>query len=444
MRSFSRDLTAVIMVALLGVTLGSCARTKLPPTAPVGTSATGQIMFEPSASLEPQPPPSVPGEAIVVLRQGYDLKGFLMHESLNQVAMVTVGSTTYRLVRSKTDPNDPNLAERLRQAHGVESAESNGRLWAPEGDREPMAFDDTDGHRTAAQYEEQSCLKVMNIPDAQLIANGAGEGAVVAILDTGADPALNGFGGEMNAEAPDFADPPAFLSRSHETADGLDQDGDRRIDEAYGHGTHVAGIIHIAAPKARLYAIKVLTDDGWGSVFGVIQGLEYAVNVRHAGVINMSLGLEWDHPDLRATVAWAAASGAQLVASAGNQGSRVPQYPASYEEVLSVTAVDDKDDFWKGANENREVDLSAPGVDIISLVPKNLGIGDYAIATGTSMSAPWVSGAVALTMTTRQCSAASAGEIVRNTSKSIDEQNPKHAGLIGHGRVDFFAAVRVE
>ena len=74
-----------------------------------------------------------------------------------------------------------------------------------------------------------------------------------------------------------------------EEANGLDDDGDGRVDELYGHGTHVAGIVHLVAPDARLLPLRVLNSDGRGNNFRTASAIVYATH-RGADAINLSLG----------------------------------------------------------------------------------------------------------------------------------------------------------
>src|SRR5262249_15533887 len=126
-----------------------------------------------------------------------------------------------------------------------------------------------------------------------------------------------------------------------ETANGRDDDGNGRVDEGFGHGTHVAGIVHLAAPAATLMIGKVLNDHGRGDVFGVATAMLAAIG-QGAQVINLSLGLEADDPLMKAAVKEAATAGVAVVASAGNLHRSQPQYPAAYEECFAITAIDSK------------------------------------------------------------------------------------------------------
>jgi subtilisin family serine protease len=231
----------------------------------------------------------------------------------------------------------------------------------------------------------------------------------------------------------------AWDSESHDDID-TDSDGDKH--EAFGHGTHVAGIVRLAAPSATLIAIKVLNDDGWGRAWGIARGIKEAIEDKDADVINLSLGFGIESPVVHDAIRDAASHNVVVVAAAGNHSSDVPEYPAAWDEVISVTAVDRYDHLAEFANWHPTVDLSAPGVDIVSSIPDQAEIGSYAMASGGSMATAWVSSAAALVreiqpgLPPQQVSAR-----LKARSVPIDSRNLHFAGQIGAGRLNLFYAV---
>ena len=153
-----------------------------------------------------------------------------------------------------------------------------------------------------------------------------GEGVKVAILDTGISKHND-------------LDPDEIFSM-------CDADG---IDKA-GHGTHVAGLLAGIgcndmgvlgiAPDVALNPIKVLGDDGSGTVEAVMAGIRYAVDVVGAQVINMSLGIHSQDTfkELEKVCNYAAENGCVICSASGNEGSFVDQ-PAQYESVLAIASV---------------------------------------------------------------------------------------------------------
>jgi subtilisin family serine protease len=173
-----------------------------------------------------------------------------------------------------------------------------------------------------------------------------------------------------------------------------------------GHGTHVAGIIagvnnNIGilgvAPKASIHPVSVFRKNGNSAPIAfysdIISGLEWCLG-NGIKIINISFGTYVDDPNLREAFSIAISAGAVIVASAGNNNSSKPYYPASYPGVISVSASDEKGNRLTWSNFGSEIDLSAPGVDIPSTYINN----SYALLSGTDMAAPHVTGTMAVSL----------------------------------------------
>jgi subtilisin family serine protease len=209
--------------------------------------------------------------------------------------------------------------------------------------------------------------------------------------------------------------------------------GSDNYNDGNGHGTHVAGTIAAidnnldvvgVAPGARLWAVKVLDADGVGSISSVLCGLEWVSNNNEIDVVNMSLSAKASRKDQRpctgntsplhmAICRVVNTDGIPVVVAAGNNGrSASRRAPATYEEVITVSAFKDldgepgklekstacgsnDDTFAKFSNYGPDVDIAAPGVCILSTWPKALG-DNFATLSGTSMATPHVTGAIAL------------------------------------------------
>jgi len=173
------------------------------------------------------------------------------------------------------------------------------------------------------------------------------------------------------------------------------------FDDSYNsHGTHVAGIIAAerngvgvvgVAPNASLYAVKVLDGAGFGTVGWVIAGIEWAVD-NDMDVVFMSLGTSKDSQSLREACRNASDAGVLLVAAAGNTHGGNVTYPARYDSVIAVTATDLNDSQASFSPIGHEVELAAPGVDIMSTTSDD----GYGNLSGTSQAAPHVAGTAAL------------------------------------------------
>jgi major intracellular serine protease len=185
-----------------------------------------------------------------------------------------------------------------------------------------------------------------------------------------------------------------------------DDNGNPDVYNDYnGHGTHVAGTIAAVqnnngvigvAPEAGLLILKVLDKNGSGQYDWIINGINYAVEQK-VDIISMSLGGSEDVSELHEAIQNAIANQILVVCAAGNEGdgkdfSDEFSYPASYNEVISVGAINLQYRTSEFSNSNNEVDLVAPGEEILSTYLN----GTYAKLSGTSMATPHVSGALAL------------------------------------------------
>ena len=172
-----------------------------------------------------------------------------------------------------------------------------------------------------------------------------------------------------------------------------------------GHGTYVAGIIAAldndigavgVAPESSLYAVKVLNRDGEGYLSELLAGIDWCIE-NNMDIVNMSLGSDQNSKILEDMVSLAYSKGLLLVAAAGNSGDAAgdrdtTEYPAKYDGAIGVAATDISNRRAFFSSTGGGIDLSAPGVNIYTTA---LGNG-YAACSGTSMSAPYVSGSLAL------------------------------------------------
>lgn len=168
-----------------------------------------------------------------------------------------------------------------------------------------------------------------------------------------------------------------------------------------GHGTTVAGVvaarvnnrIGIAgiAPGVRIITLRCFDASGYGDDDDVAAATVYAVD-RGARIINMSFGDYYDSPLLHDAVRYAHSRGVVVVASAGNEGISDLHYPSSFPEVISVGSTTRDDLLSSFSSFGSQISVTAPGSDIQTLA---LG-GGYTRSSGTSLSAPCVSGVAAL------------------------------------------------
>ncbi|WP_419883559.1 S8 family peptidase [Peribacillus sp. B-H-3] len=217
-----------------------------------------------------------------------------------------------------------------------------------------------------------------------------GGGITIAILDTGCD-----------ITHPDLKE--QIIGGKNFTGD--DQSNPDIYKDYNGHGTHVAGTMAAAennagvvgvAPGAKLLIVKVLDKNGSGQYEWIINGIHYAIEQK-ADIISMSLGGPEDLPELHDAIKKAVDNNILVVCAAGNDGDGKDvtdelDYPGCYNEVISVGAVNLERRSSDFSNSNNEIDLVAPGEEILSTYKD----GKYATLSGTSMATPHVSGAMAL------------------------------------------------
>jgi len=213
-----------------------------------------------------------------------------------------------------------------------------------------------------------------------------------------------------------------------------------------GHGTFCAGIIAAnkngigmvgIAPQANLYAVKILKDDNTGSILWLKEGLTWCLS-NNIHIISMSIGFKEDVPIIRNLVKAANNNNIIMVAASGNDSSRnFVEYPANYEEVIAVSALDPLNQIANFSNTGQMIDFSAPGVRIMSTYLNN----QYGIMSGTSFAAPHIVGVVALiqskALKDTGCTLV-LDDLQRELIKHIVDLGPKGKdSLYGYGSIKF-------
>lgn len=258
-----------------------------------------------------------------------------------------------------------------------------------------------------------------------------GEGVKVAVLDTGVD---------MNH--PD-------LVANIKTGKNFTTSDPNDYMDRQGHGSHCAGIIAGVdnnfgvvgvAPKAELYIGKVLADNGAGSIQSIVEGIDWAIS-QGVNIISMSLGCEVDPgPALHQAIQRAHAAGIIIVSASGNENNHVG-WPAVYEEVIAVGAIDQSFGRAGFSNFGRELDVAAPGVDILSTYLN----GGYARLSGTSMATPMVAGVIALLVSfTRKVGLQATPDAIMNmiSQRSVDLGNTGLDEMFGNGLINIYKLIR--
>ena len=420
--------TGALLLALCLLLLsGTADRAQALPA--VGSFVPGEIIVK----LTPNAP-------IAVIEDTYNTK---VKESFLGSANTDIYLLEIKDGSSTEDKLDEIIGDQLSI---VEYAEPNFFAEAPEAARRHRAFPTSDAVPTDDRYSQfPYAASALNLSSAHAISKG--EGTTVAVLDTGAQldhPALKAnFNGVARY---DFVD-----NDNNPSEPSFARDQNTRNNEVVGHGTHVAGIVDLVAPKAKLMPLRVLDREGYGTSFHIAEAISFA-DSNGADVINLSLGM----PDptllglfppklLREKVVEAIRHGSVVVAAAGNYNNLVPTYPAArgttadnHDGLLAVTSVNQTEQKSDFANYGLWVDIASPGENILSTYP----VSGYAYWSGTSMATPFVSGEAALIRDVN-CSLDAAGveNQIRRSARSLVAKDMKYGTMMGAGHADVGASL---
>ncbi len=349
--------------------------------------------------------------------------------------------------------------DELAAQDGVDEIHENFEVTAPE----PESFE-----ASVTDEEVTYGLDQINTTEVWDEFDTRGEGATIAVLDTGVD--IDHPDIDLYTENPNDDTYPGGWAEFDGGGDKVP--GSEPYDTGF-HGTHVAGTVAGGndsgtaigvAPEANMMHGLVLPG-GSGGFAQIIGGMEWAVE-EDADVVSMSLGADGHHPELIEPVRNAEDAGTLVIGAAGNSGPGVTGSPGNVYDTLAVGASDedgeiapfsggetiDTDEAWGDEapedwpEEYTVPDVSAPGVAVLSAVPEGSVDEDpdaiYGMADGTSMATPHVSGAAALMLS------ASGGQLTPDEITDALEVNSwtpddDHDGpdtRYGHGIIDAMAA----
>jgi subtilisin family serine protease len=356
---------------------------------------------------------AVEGEILVQLREGAQVAPLLVKHQLT--LMARFGSRPIYRLRVIGSAKVKDKIEALKDEPEVRFAELNLRQEGP-APRKNVAWAIGDPQAAARQWG----FDAVRLPEGHRLSRGAG--VRVAVLDTGVDVRHPALAGRL-LPGRDFVD-----------GDSDPSEGGGPANRSFGHGTHVAGVVAMVAPAARIMPLRILDAQGSGNLWVLAEALLHAVDPDGnpgtndgAHVINLSVGTlaktklfktaiklatcgkggkadPGDAPDedpaadgmltLDDMARCKGFGGAVVVAAAGNSGDdKVREYPAGEKSpyLLSVAASNEAGELAAFSNYGW-VKIAAPGEGVTSTVPG----GGYATWGGTSMAAPFVSGAAAL------------------------------------------------
>ncbi len=344
----------------------------------------------------------------------------------------------------------------------VEYAELNYIVTTNNTPNDPLYAVQWPLHNTGQNYPYSGRFNIPpGIADADIDApeawdDGVGSSeVVVAIVDTGVDYSHRDLHANMWTNEAELTG-----------TESVDDDNNGYVDDIYGydfinidsdpiddagHGTHCAGTIAAQGDNgldvagvcwnARIMALKFLDASGSGDIADALTAFYYAVD-NGADVISNSWGGGGFSQATQDIINYARSMGVIVVASAGNDGLNYPQYPAYYDNMISVAATNSLDQRAPFSNYGSWVDIAAPGVDILSLRAAGTYMGTpydayTTLLSGTSMSCPHVSGACALLLSIDP--KMNADLLEQYLEDSADPIDPN---VCASGRLNLFGATR--
>jgi hypothetical protein len=280
---------------------------------------------------------------------------------------------TYGLMQNQNAPNQNSQYQNSQDQNSQDqnAQDQNG----PDDPGDQAQADPGNPPQAAAGDPAQYIVQKLRLADAQQISKG--DKVVIAVIDS-----------EIDSKQPNLA---GSVTDQYDAGCGT--------TPPHAHGTGMAGAIAAhgqllgVAPDAKIIAICAFGGAGQpqSSTINIIKGLDYAI--RHgARIVNMSFAGPRD-PALSQALQVAREKGVLLIAAAGNAGPKsAPLYPGADPSVMAVTATDENDLLFKGANQGQYVTVAAPGVNVLVPAPD----GGVQVTTGTSVATANVSGVAAL------------------------------------------------
>lgn len=426
---------------------------------------------------------------------------YVNQPAVNQVAggaaahaLATGRGVVVALIDNGVDQFNPVLAHVLlrREGYNFFDGTPNWSAYADLGQSTASVL-----NQSTASVLNQSTASVLNGQSTASVLNDAGEGegfqSTASVLNQSTASVLNAclsqstasvLNGQSTAsvlnDASENFQSTASVLNGQSTASVLNQstasvlNGSQALvmqliqailacDADFGHGTAVAGLIHLIAPEAEILPIKAFGPNGAADAAVIYQSLTYAID-HGANVINLSFSATGLDPNVQAAIIEAVGKGIIVTAAAGNNSDSDPVFPASLPGVVGVGAVDGCNAAttpppaagtvnpcspdpalnlatFSDVNPSSGIvddDVAAPGVQLFSTFP---GFGlVWATVSGTSFSTPLVAGEAALLVQLRQNGVTNRTDIENTADPSIPGDLN---GALGHGLVQVLGALRM-
>jgi len=352
---------------------------------------------------------AIAGERILTFYDENDLKSFINIAENNGIVIID-SLNSMNSVRIKITDKDA-LKKVLRNAPAPIESGGNYEMYPPNPENLPDIDSPIAKQQNKAFGNALSWIGIVGDN------KDFGKGVLVAVLDSEV---------ARNSSLKDSYDKVIHITSGNE-------------DEK--HGTSVATIIagngnvsKGVAPSAKILSIDVVDADGKGNTFDIAKGIKKAVDAG-AKVINISMGSYGDSAIVRQAVDYATANDVVIVASTGNDSKQVA-YPAAYDDVIAVGAVDASSIITSFSNYGSEVDIVAPGLFVETSDPAD----NKTYFSGTSAAAPFVSGAIAALISERSdVSPIAAAKLIVDTANDVGI--PGDDQLYGAGTLDLGRAL---
>lgn len=386
-------------------------------TTPQDTASTGEDPATPTQDDDDDSPEFVEGEILVRLKSGVEAEEVASSVGGSVIQRFSIGEMNYARIQLPSDSDVSEVVENLDANSDIDFAEPNYLYYL-------TIIPDDPAYET-----RQYCHQVMDSEEGWNTTTGSSS-TVIAIIDTGVDGTHPEFSGRMTAGY-DYVNDEALTGN---------EDSDY-----YGHGTHVAGIAGATGNnsegvaglnwKAKIMPLVVDGEDwaAWSS--NIAQAIQFAAD-NDADVINMSLGGRGYSQVLKDAVDYAREHDVIIVASMGNDYTRMINYPAAYQGVIAVgssTPTDEASDFSTRGN---HISVTAPGSEIYSTWAGST----YYTASGTSMSSPQVAGLCSLIR--GQNPGWSPGQVRSQIEGTADDvKDPGFDIATGYGRINVDSAL---